>query len=110
MYLFNEFLMNILNDINTLLCPSKNKSNTIKLTMRTSCYGGHGQLCVRTIQLYILFGVMVIWVFMWSIKTDIWISSTAPACLKESSMGYKNHQIKVNCINFFQNCLLFTQI
>ena len=32
MYLYNEFIMNILNDINTLSCPSKNNSNTIELT------------------------------------------------------------------------------
>ena len=28
MYLYNEFIMNILNDINTLSCPRKNNSNT----------------------------------------------------------------------------------
>ena len=39
--LYNEFIMNILNDIiNTLLCPSKNNSNTIELTVHTSCYWG----------------------------------------------------------------------
>ena len=32
--------MNILNDINTLLCPSKNNSNSIELTVQTSCYWG----------------------------------------------------------------------
>ena len=36
MYLSNEFLMNIPNDINTLSYPSKNNSNTIELT----CYWG----------------------------------------------------------------------
>ena len=40
MYLYNEFIMNILNDINTLLCPSKNNSNTIELTVNTSYYWG----------------------------------------------------------------------
>ena len=32
MYLYNKFLMNILNDINTMLCPIEDKSNTIELT------------------------------------------------------------------------------
>ena len=41
MYLYNEFIINILNDINTLSCPSKNNSNTIELTVHTSCYWGH---------------------------------------------------------------------
>ena len=40
MYLYNQFIMNIRNDINTLLCPSKNNSDTIKLTLHTSCYWG----------------------------------------------------------------------
>ena len=40
LYLYNEFIVNILNDINTLLCPSKNKSNTIELTVHTYCYLG----------------------------------------------------------------------
>ena len=33
MYLYNEFILNILNDIKTLSCPSKNNSNTIELTV-----------------------------------------------------------------------------
>ena len=40
MYLYNEFIMNFQNDINTLLCPSKNNNNTIELTVHTSCYWG----------------------------------------------------------------------
>ena len=32
MYLYNEFIMNILNDMNTLSCPSENNINTIELT------------------------------------------------------------------------------
>ena len=39
--IFNEFIMNILNDINTMLCPNKNNRNTIELTVHTSCYWGH---------------------------------------------------------------------
>ena len=39
-FLFNEFIMNILNDKNTLSCPRKNKSNTFVLTVQTSCYRG----------------------------------------------------------------------
>ena len=38
--LYNEFIMNILNDINTPSCLSKNNSNTIELTLHTSCYWG----------------------------------------------------------------------
>ena len=38
MYLYNEFLMNILNDINTMSCPIENNSNTIELTVHPSCY------------------------------------------------------------------------
>ena len=34
----NEFLMNILNDINTLSCPMKRDNNKIELTVHTSCY------------------------------------------------------------------------
>ena len=38
--------MNILNDINTLLCLSKDNSNTIELAVHTSCYwGGRLTLC-----------------------------------------------------------------
>ena len=40
MYLNNEFITNILNDINTLSCPSKNNSNTIELAVQSSCYWG----------------------------------------------------------------------
>ena len=40
MYLYNEFIINILNDLDTLSCPSKNNSNTIKLTVHTSGYWG----------------------------------------------------------------------
>ena len=32
--------MNILKDINTVLCLLKSNSNTIELTVRTSCYWG----------------------------------------------------------------------
>ena len=42
----NEFLMNIINDINTMLCPIKNNSNTIELTVPTSCYWVLDLLCV----------------------------------------------------------------
>ena len=38
MYLYNEFIINILNDINTLLCPSKSNSKQIELTVHASCY------------------------------------------------------------------------
>ena len=38
--LYNEFIINILNDINTLLCPSKSNSKRIELKMHTSCYWG----------------------------------------------------------------------
>ena len=40
MYLYNECIMNILNDMNTLSCPSKDNSNTIELTAHTSCSWG----------------------------------------------------------------------
>ena len=40
MYLYNEFIINILNDINTLLCPSKSNSKRIEFTVHTSCYWG----------------------------------------------------------------------
>ena len=40
MYLYNEFIINILNDINTLLCPSKSNSKQIELTVHISCYWG----------------------------------------------------------------------
>ena len=40
MYSYDEFLMNILNYMNTLFCPIKNNSNTIELTVHTSCYWG----------------------------------------------------------------------
>ena len=33
-------IMNILNDINTILCPIKSNNNTIELTAHTSCYWG----------------------------------------------------------------------
>ena len=36
MYLYNKFLMNILNDINIVSCPLKRNSNTIELTVHTS--------------------------------------------------------------------------
>ena len=40
MNLYNEFIVNILNDINTVLCPSKSNSKQIELTVHTSCYWG----------------------------------------------------------------------
>ena len=40
MYLYNEFIINILNDINTLSCPSKSNRKQIELTVHTSCYWG----------------------------------------------------------------------
>ena len=46
MYLYNEFLMNILNDINIVSCPFKSNSNTIELTVHTSCFGVINLLCV----------------------------------------------------------------
>ena len=39
MYLYNEFLVNILNDINIMLCPIENNSNTIELTVHTFVIG-----------------------------------------------------------------------
>ena len=42
-------IMNILNDINTLLRPSKNNTNTIELTVHTSCYWGLRLLCFKGI-------------------------------------------------------------
>ena len=36
--LYNEFLMKLAIDINTMLCPLKVISNTIELTVHTSCY------------------------------------------------------------------------
>ena len=36
----NKFLMSILNNINTVLCPLKSNGNTIELTVLTSCYWG----------------------------------------------------------------------
>ena len=40
MYSYNEFLMNILNVINTSPCPLKSNVDTIELTVHTSCYWG----------------------------------------------------------------------
>ena len=40
MYLCNGLIINIVNDINTLSCPSKGNSKRIELTVRTSCYWG----------------------------------------------------------------------
>ena len=40
MYLYNEFIINIVNTINTLSCPSKSDSKQIELTVKTSCYWG----------------------------------------------------------------------
>ena len=40
MYLYNEFIINILNNINNLLCTSKSNSKQIELTVHTSCYWG----------------------------------------------------------------------
>ena len=39
MYSYNEFLMNILGDLNTMLCPIENNSNTIELTVHTFVIG-----------------------------------------------------------------------
>ena len=39
-YLYNEFTINILNDMNSLLCPSKSNSKRIELTVQPSCYWG----------------------------------------------------------------------
>ena len=39
-------IMNILNDINTMSCPIENNSNTIELTVHTSCYWVLDLLCV----------------------------------------------------------------
>ena len=66
MYLYNEFLMNILNDINIVLCPLKSNSNTIELTVHTSCYWGLGLiLCYHggTI-LKLITKISSIWVVM----------------------------------------------
>ena len=40
--------MNILNDINTMSCPIKVNSNTIELTVHTSCYCVLDLLCSKT--------------------------------------------------------------
>ena len=40
MYSYNEFLMNIPNDKNAILCPIKSNSNTIELIVHTYCYLG----------------------------------------------------------------------
>ena len=40
MYLYNKFIINILNGINTPSCPSKSNSKRIELTVHTSCYWG----------------------------------------------------------------------
>ena len=40
MYLHNEFIINILNDIITQSCPRKSNSKQIELTVHTSCYWG----------------------------------------------------------------------
>ena len=40
---------NILNDINTMLCPVKNNSNKIELTVHTSCYWVLDLLCVKCV-------------------------------------------------------------
>ena len=37
MYLYNEFIINIINDMNTLLCPSKSNSK-FNEPVHTSCY------------------------------------------------------------------------
>ena len=47
MYPYNEFLMNILNDINTMSFPIKSNSNTIELTVHISCYWVLDLLCVN---------------------------------------------------------------
>ena len=49
MYLYNELLMNILHDINTVSCTIKVNSNTIELTMHTSCYCVLDLLCVKIV-------------------------------------------------------------
>ena len=43
--MYIELLMNILNDINTMLCPIKNNSNTIELTVHRTCYWVIDLLC-----------------------------------------------------------------
>ena len=40
MYLYNEIIIDIVNDINTLLCPGKSNNKRIELTVHTSCYWG----------------------------------------------------------------------
>ena len=40
MYLYNEFIIKVINDINTLLCPSKSNSKQTEPTVHTSCYWG----------------------------------------------------------------------
>ena len=42
MYLYNEFIIIIVNTINTLSCPSKSNSKQTELTVHTSCYWGLG--------------------------------------------------------------------
>ena len=47
-YLHNEFIINILNDINNMSCPSKSNSKQIELMVHTSCYWGlRLTLCYR---------------------------------------------------------------
>ena len=47
MYLYDEFLMTILNEINMMSCPIKNNSNKIELTVQTFCYWVLDLLCVK---------------------------------------------------------------
>ena len=44
---YNEFLIKFQDDINTMLCPKIFKSNTIELTVHTSCYWVLDLLCVN---------------------------------------------------------------
>ena len=50
----NAITNEIVNDINTMLCPIKVKSNTIELTVHTSCYCVWDLLCVT----YYMFNVL----------------------------------------------------
>ena len=48
MYLNNEFLMKFIDDMNTMSCPIIFNSNTMELTMHTSCYWVLDLLCAST--------------------------------------------------------------
>ena len=64
MYLYNEFILykefiiNIVNTINTLSCPSKSNSKRIELTLHTSCYWGLRLTLCYIASLFLFFSIM----------------------------------------------------